>query len=342
MTRRTVVLAIGVSIVAAACGGTSGPASEGANGRLTKVEMRLDWVYQGPNSGFMAAQRQGFYRDVGLDVDIRPGEGSATTAQLVANGSAKFGFSDGYVVAQYVARGAPVRMVASIYRGNPNGVITLAGSDITQPMELSGKSVGIPPGSSQSQQWPAFVQGCGIEEGSVRVVNVNLSSAVQALLQGKVDAIAGYVQGFLPNVEIQGGKQGQVLWYKDCGVVAVSNGIIVQPSLIEENPDLIRRFVEASIRGFLYARENQQAAAVESYDSTIDPTVTMRQMELSWQTWVTPNTTGKPLGWMSTADWRSMLEILQSHGGVDDPPSPDQLSTNQFVPEQEQFVPPQQ
>jgi NitT/TauT family transport system substrate-binding protein len=51
---------------------------------LRKVTMRLDWLFQGPNDGFVIAQAKGFYKALGLDVDIGPNKGSGSTAQLVA------------------------------------------------------------------------------------------------------------------------------------------------------------------------------------------------------------------------------------------------------------------
>ena len=47
--------------------------------------MRLDWLFQGPNSGFMVAKDKGYYDEAGLNVDIGPGRGSGSTAQIVAS-----------------------------------------------------------------------------------------------------------------------------------------------------------------------------------------------------------------------------------------------------------------
>src|SRR5262249_56892290 len=47
-----------------------------AQTKLRDVTFRLDWVYQGPNAGFMMAQEKGFYKEAGLNVDMRPGQGS--------------------------------------------------------------------------------------------------------------------------------------------------------------------------------------------------------------------------------------------------------------------------
>src|SRR6266576_5738647 len=121
-----------------------------------QVAVRLDWIYQGPNSGFMVAQDKGFYEQVGLNVEVGPGKGSGNTAQLVASKATQFGFADAYVVGNGVSKGMNIRAVAGLYRRNPTAVVVLADSDIKRPKDLEGKTIAIAAGSTQFQQWPAF------------------------------------------------------------------------------------------------------------------------------------------------------------------------------------------
>jgi NitT/TauT family transport system substrate-binding protein len=311
--------------------------------KLRPVSMRLDWLFQGPNVGFIVAKDMGYYESAGLDVSVGPGRGSGSTAQLVATKDTQFGFSDGYVVGNSVAKGMNIRMVASVYRRNPTAVVVLADSSIRSPKDLEGKTVAIPTGATQFQQWPAYVKGCGLDQTKIRVVNVDPAGSPPALITGKVDAIAGYAQGYVPSVEIRGNKQARILWYADCGVNAVSNGIIVHNDLIKDDPALIRTFVAESLRGFLYGREHpdEMAAIVKKYADTTDVRITRREAELSWNTWVTPSTAGKPLGWMSDKDWEQTVEVLKQYGGVTTPLEARQLYTNEFVPAGTEFVPPQ-
>lgn len=311
--------------------------------KLQQVTFRLDWIFQGPNSGFMVAKDRGLYEQVGLDVTIGPGKGSGSTAQLIGSKSDMIGFADGYVVGNSVSKGMDIKMVASIYRRNPTGVVVLAESDIRTPKDLEGKTIGIPTGATQYQQWPAFVKGCNLDGSKIQIANIEPAALSTALLTGKVDAVAGYVQGVAPGTEIRGGKATRALWYADCGVTAVSNGIIVHNDLLKENPDLVRRFVEASLRGFLWARKNpdEAVAIVKKFSETIEPSIAKREQELSWLTWVTPNTRGKPLGWMSDKDWEETVQVLRQYGEVTTSLDPKQLYTNEFIPTSEEFVPPQ-
>lgn len=312
-------------------------------GSLKKVTLRLDWLFQGPNSGFMVAREKGFYKEAGLDVEIGPGKGSGSTAQLVASKAAQFGFADGYVVGNSVTKGLAIKNVGSIYRRNPNAVIVLDDSDIKTLKDLEGRSIAITVGGAQFQQWPALAKGAGIDTSKIKVVNLAPSGISPALIKQQVPAIAGYAQGYVPIIEVRGKKKVRMFWYADQGVTAVSNGIIVHQDLLKNDPELVRAFVTPTIKGFLYSRANpEEAIAItKRYSPTIDPTIAMRQMELSWQSWVTPNTRDKPLGWSSEEDWQGTIDTLKRYGGVKTALTTDQLYTNEFVPTGKEYVPPQ-
>jgi NitT/TauT family transport system substrate-binding protein len=311
---------------------------------LRQVSMTLDWIYQGPNVGFMLAQHKGFYREAGLDVTVNSGKGSGTTAQLVASKATQFGFSDGYAVANGIARGMAIKTIGSVFRKNPAALIVLADSGITTPKQLEGKTVAMTAGSGQFQQWPAFARGAGIDASKVQIVNIDPAGVGPALVNNKVDGIGGYAQGYVPAIEIRGKKKVRIFWFADYGVTVVSNGIIVHDDLLKSDPDLVRAFVAPTIKGFLYGRQHPEeaVAAVIEYLPTANPAIVRRELELSWKAWVTPSTKGKPLGWEAEADWASTIDVLKRYGGIATPVAPDQVYTNAFVPTGAEYVPPQQ
>ncbi len=341
VSRRSFLKQSAASAGAVALTGAARPVR--AAGPPRPVTLLLDWIYQGPNSGFMLAQEKGFYRDAGLDVQMTAGKGSGSTAQLVASKVAQFGFADGFVVGNGVSKGMPLKSVASIYRRNPCAVMVLADSELKTPKDLEGRSIAITAGSAQFQQFPAFMKGAGIDAAKVRVVNLDPVGVTPALLNNQVAAIAGFAQSYVANIEIRGKREARVFWYADHGVTAVSNGIIVHDDLLKSDPGLVRAFVTPTIKGFLYARQNPEEAVEISrkYLPSIEPAIARREMEYSWQTWVTPNTMGKPLGWASDIDWNETVRVLKQYGGVTVPIEAASLYTNEFVPAGAEYVPPQ-
>jgi NitT/TauT family transport system substrate-binding protein len=311
---------------------------------LKPVTFTLDWLYQGASVGFLMAQEKGYYRDAGLDVTISPGKGSGTTAQLVASKATLIGFSDGYVVGNSIAKGMAIKTVASIYRRDPAALMVLDDSPIKSPKDFEGRTVAMTAGSAQFQQWPAFVKGAGIDPAKVQIINIDPAGVGPALVSGKADAIGGYVFSYAPSIEIRAKKKLRMFWFADYGVTVVSNGIIAHQDTIKSDPDLVRAFVPAAVKGFLYARQHmdEAIATVKKYNPIADDGVSKLECELSWKTWLTPNTQGKPLGWGSDADWAGTVAVLKQYGGVTAPLQTSQLYTNEFVPTGAEYVPPQE
>jgi NitT/TauT family transport system substrate-binding protein len=341
LSRRRLLACSLSAIAALALPATRQRASAAAT--LKQVTLVLDWVFQGPNVGFMLAQDKGFYREAGIDVAITPGKGSVSTAQLVASKASQFGFADGYVIGNGVAKGMALKSVGSIFRRNPAAVVVFADSGIATPKDLEGKSIAITAGSAQYQQWPAFVKGSGIDGSKIEVVNIDPAGVGVALVTGRVPALAGFAQGYVPAVEARSKKDARIFWYADYGVTVVSNSIIVHDDLLKSDPELVRAFVAPTIKGFLYGRNHpdEAVATVRKYLETADPAIARRELELSWKTWVTPNSQNKPLGWASDVDWADTVKVLKEYGGVTSPLSPDSLYSNALVPSGAEYIPPQ-
>jgi len=123
----------------------------------TPVTFQLNWVAGGANAGFASAVAQGFYKDAGLDVTLVQGNGSGNTAQLVANGRAQLAYADAVAITQLIAKGAPMKVVSTIYQSNPNEVSALKKTGIKSIKDLAGKKVGVPSGSSQTTMLPLFL-----------------------------------------------------------------------------------------------------------------------------------------------------------------------------------------
>src|SRR5215213_10126171 len=130
----------------------------------TPVTFQLNWTAGGPNAGFAAALGEGYYKQAGLDVTIIQGNGSGNTAQLVASGRAQLAYADAVPVSQLIAKGAPMKIVSTIYQSNPNEVTALTKAGVKSLKDLVGKKVGVPAGSSQAPMLPLFLSANGLKE----------------------------------------------------------------------------------------------------------------------------------------------------------------------------------
>jgi NitT/TauT family transport system substrate-binding protein len=225
----------------------------------TPVTFQLNWMAGGPNAGFAAAVAEGYYKAAGLDVTIVQGNGSGNTAQLVANGRAQIAYADAVAVSQLIAKGAPMKIIATIYQSNPNAVMALKKTGIKSVKDLAGKKVGVPSGSSQTTMLPLLLKSNNLKESDINMIDMPVASMVPALLQGQVDAVLGSIDAYQIQAESQG-AQLDVYRFADHGVPTVSTSIFASNDYLKSNPDVVKKFVAASLKGWSFALDHPDQA----------------------------------------------------------------------------------
>ncbi len=231
----------------------------GAACAQTKITFQLNWVAGGANAGFAAAVAEGFYKDAGLDVTVVQGNGSANTAQLVASGRSQIAYADAVSVSQLIAKGAPMKVLSTIYQSNPNQVMALKKSGIKSIKDLAGRKVGVPSGSSQTTMLPLFLKANNLKESDLQLLNMPPTAMVPALLQGQVDAILGSMDAYQIQAEAQGAELVNFP-FATYGVPTVSTSIFANNDYIKQNPDVIKKFIAASLKGWSFAIDNPDKA----------------------------------------------------------------------------------
>jgi NitT/TauT family transport system substrate-binding protein len=276
--------------------------------------LRLDWVPGAHHIGPILAARRGYYAREGLDLDVKPGKGSGSTVQLVASGGDLFGFADAGVMALAVSRGAPVIMVANPTPVGANGAITL-GWQMATPKDYEGKKIGLVPGESSHAILQAVLKKYNVPESSYRVIAVEASSKVPALLSGKVDTIPGFRFGDFLRAYTQNADT-KIKLFSDWGINVLGNGYLVTTKTLAEKPDLVRGFVRATIHGWTDTIADPRAG-VDALLAAF-PDTNRRFAELGLPLVIehmhTPATQGKPLGWMAEEDWKATIDLLRTSG----------------------------
>jgi NitT/TauT family transport system substrate-binding protein len=317
--------AAGAVALALAIGAT--PAALGA----TPVTFQLNWVAGGPNAGFAAAVVEGYYKDAGLDVTLVQGNGSGNTAQLVANGRAQLAYADAVAVSQLIAKGAPMKIVSTIYQSNPNEVSALKKTGIKSIKDLNGKKVGVPSGSSQTTMLPLFLKANNLKESDVNLINMPAASMVPSLLQGQVDAILGSIDAYQIQAEAQGAQLDNFR-FADYGVPTVSTSIFASESFLKENPDVVRKFIAASLKGWSFALDNPDKAVKDLKVVFPEMNEKLATQELAAITPLFCSGGAKYIGkaedalWVKTQDLLSEVKLLPA--GQD----PKSYYTNDYLP----------
>lgn len=234
-------------------------AMSGAASAATAITFQLNWTAGGANAGFASAVAEGFYKEADLDVQLVEGNGSGNTAQLVANNRSQLAYADAVAVSQLIAKGAPMKVLSTIYQSNPNEVSALKKTNIKSIKDLVGKKVGVPSGSSQTTMLPLFLKANGLKDSDVNLISMPPTSMVPALLQGQVDAILGSIDAYQIQLEAQGAELTNFR-FADYGVPTVSTSIFASNAYIQANPDVLKKFIAASLKGWSFAIDNPEKA----------------------------------------------------------------------------------
>lgn len=282
---------------------------------LLPIKLMLNSPAAVYNSGFELAVVNGYYKASGLDVTIEPGNGSAVAAQLVAAGRYDIAYADAAAVMNLVKDGAKITIVSTVLQSNPNQVTALATSGIKTIQDIKGKKVAIPNGYSQAAMFPLVLKHIGLTKDDITLVNMPAESMVPSLLQGQVDVILGSIDNFGVLLKRQGVRTVDFL-FSDYGAPTVSTGIIVRNEFLQRNPDVVRRFVAASLKGWSAAIDDNAAALAAMSTLFPDAKKDLAQGQLDATMVLMCANGAKFVGRATDEQWTASVGILSAIGMV--------------------------
>lgn len=230
----------------------------------TALRFSLDWRFEGPAAPYFLALDEGWYAEEGLAVSIDSGAGSLEAIPRVASGTYQLGFADINSLIKFRDQNpeVPVKAVMMVYDKPPFAIVSLAGRGIAAPKDLEGKVLGAPATDGAFAQWDAFVAANGIEAAAVTIENVGFPLREPLLVEGRVDAITGFSYSSYLNLKGAGIPEEDivVLLMADHGLELYGNAIIVNPAFAEAEPEAVRGFLRATLRGWRAAAADPAAA----------------------------------------------------------------------------------
>ena len=297
-----------------------------------KVSLRLNWYLGGLHVPFYYGKDRGFFKAEGIDLTINEGRGSANTVQVVAAGSDTFGMADSSSVVSTAARGAEVKSVMSLLNSTGYSVVSLAEYKIKTPKDLEGKRVAVSPGDPLGALLQAVCKANNVDCNKITMVQVDPAAKVVAVLEKKVEALLGGAddQYFLIK---QRGVEPSAMRYADFGANIVGMTIVARNETLQKNPDLVRRFVRASIKSWEEAKKNPGAAvdAALKVKPDLNRQSTLDQLMVDIDLLDSKNSKGR-IGWGAQADWDQTLAILKQYRDLKTDQPWTAFHTNEFLP----------
>jgi NitT/TauT family transport system substrate-binding protein len=295
------------------------------------VSVITDFGFNGRHAYFFVALDKGYYRDAGLDVRIIPGQGSVDAIRQVGAGNATFGFADaGSLVLARANDRIPVQLVAIVYAKPPQAIFCREDAGLKTPKDLEGNSIANPAGGSIPDMFPAFAKAAAIDASKVRWVVASSSALPGLLATGKVPCVGQFTVGEpLLRASVAPNKLVRFA-YSDPGLNYYGNGIIASETTIKTNPDLVRRFVAATIRGMqaAFADPVEAGNIMHKYRAEVDAQVAQGETEAVAQLAQVP---GTALGVIDPARIQATLDVVNGAFKLNSPVAPGDVYAPQFV-----------
>jgi NitT/TauT family transport system substrate-binding protein len=310
-------------LVALGCRHSPGP----GDGGLTKIVFQADWYPQPEHGGFYTALAKGFYKDEGLDVAIQPGGPYITVEKEVSAGSAQFGMGSSDKVLESDVQGLALVAVAETMQHDPQGIMVRKDSPVRTFGDLNGRSVAIKVGEST---WFEFIS------KRYQLNNVHVIPAMMNVANFVADP--NYIQQAFatsePYFAHQAGVETRVLLVSDAGY-SPYRVMYTTRDFLQQHPDLIGKFVRASVKGWKdYLND---PAAAHAMIAKLNPALNPEWMQFTWQQlrdghFVSGNDpSGALVGQMDPKRWSTMYDQLVDLKVLDKPLDPTTAYTLQFL-----------
>ncbi len=289
------------------------------------VSLRLKWINQAQFAGFFVANNKGFYSENNLSVNIEPGGPNISPIQMVVSGADDFGIvgSDQIILAR--SKGIPVVAVGVIYRQTPISLVSLSEKNIKEPKDIVGKKVAVVYGNDEVF-YRIFLKKQNIDKS--KLTEVPQISDVSQLLTNQVDVKMVYEMNDPILLKIKG-KDTNVIRLRDYGVDFYGDTLFTTEDMIKNHPDVVKKFVKASFKGWNYAINNFAEAVDETMK--VNPNLN-KEAQLGYlQTSIPIINEGGKLGFSDLDTWSNMQQELIDQKVLTESIDISKAFTNEFL-----------
>ena len=302
---------------------------------LEPVALQIQWVTQAQFAGYYLALDKGWYREEGIELDIKPGGPDIVPVDVVASGTATFGTTLLADLSAAIEKNTPVISIAQIQQRNGLLLIARKSSGIVHPKDFIGRRVGVWLGSWEAQ-FNALLAREKIDANDIKVMSQGWS--MTPFLKGDLEVASAMVYNEYHVVLASGIPQEDlnVIDYADFNLGFPGDVLFTTKDTAAEKPELCRRMVRASLRGWEYAMDHPDEAVevLLKYDRS---GVQTRSHQLAMMKEVTEliRAPGRQTGHIENARLGSMVELLLQYGILRSRLDPKDIFTAAFLEEEE-------
>lgn len=221
-------------------------------GVSNKIILQLNWLHQFQFAGYYIALEKGYYKDAGLDVNIKECNKNIDPVEDVLSQKADFAVGRSSLLIDKV-QGKDIVAIAAIYQSSPLVLLTLKNNGISKIEDLENKRIMITSDAKDTASIMAMLGSNGITKDKITVQKHSFD--LDDLINGKTDAMASYISNEPIHLK-EMGIEYNIFQPKDYGFDFYSDILFTSSKFLKQNPNLTKRFYEATIKGWKYAFEN--------------------------------------------------------------------------------------
>ncbi|MBT4026687.1 ABC transporter substrate-binding protein [Desulfobacula sp.] len=218
----------------------------------TKVNYRLKWLFNTSVAGDIYADAGGYFKDAGLDVDVREGSPEKNAINELELKRADFGVASADQVIRALDKGAKIFVIAQLFQINPmQWIYRRDKPEIKTLQDLRGRNIGITFGGNDETIMNTLLAKAGIKKKDVAITGVRFDFT--PFFMRKVDVWPVYrnSQGVILKERLA--KEGEDVYFfnpADFGVNFVANSVVTSEAMLTKNPDIVQKFLNALLKGW--------------------------------------------------------------------------------------------
>jgi len=304
------------------------------------VKLRLNWMYYGSHAGFALGFVNDIYKKHGIDLDIRSGNGSSSAHRLVANGDSDFSYGSCGAMVNLASQGAPIISVGVIDAMGTEAILVRPDSGVKSIGDLKGKKILTTANAGVNTFIPIVLANAGLKESDINLTNVPDGALVSSYLEGSGGAVGilGGLDDKPAEIKANGGDQPVAFPYSDYGVNQVGYCVATHTDTVKNNPDLVKRFVQATMEAYAAAEANPDAAVNAIADivggsmaEDAGKAQSREVLDVTLGILYSNANTDKVLGLNVPSDWEDMVNLMKEYNDLDSAAKATDFYTNDFL-----------
>jgi NitT/TauT family transport system substrate-binding protein len=338
--RVLVLLAITVvfALVSSSCNGSDEPSQgEGTTEEAPKdnVKFLLAFVHDMVAVQYYLAEDLGYFDQCGIEIEYQTAAEVENPGQLILQGAVDIGILDPLTYISGVHRGLPYVAIAEDTARTGVAYVSLKETGIEGPQDLPGHTVGVNPGGDNLWFLEKIMEDNLTPEQQAQVNIVPAGFSIQPLIAGSIDVYTAWTTDSALNSLKHEGYEFNEIRAKEYGIETMGNVIVVSNETLEENPDMVRRFLAAVSAGFQsLTPENQEQAidsALERIGEDIPREVEASIYEQLLELQQDPVWDQMGVGWHNPAAYEQTQDFLLANGEITEELPVEQLYTTEFL-----------